>query len=418
MAFVLLAALLAFYGGLRPPLHHDLKSVEVPFGASTDLESSPEALLDGRRQFRLQSPGGVLLVFLGVMALIVLRRPQHLAVMAGGLLVASFVLGADLCLNHPRLVELIDSEREERRQIVDTLRGLDETSVVQARGPDSGAALAPSPLLIGATHLSYWHWLIPLSILGVLFGNQKASGRPLRRLAIWAFVAVGLASIVVGDRVRAEYHWNRAAQLELSGDIPRARQALDRSVEVFPELGQLQRTWLLSGKLDFHAGRSTPQERLFRAHQQADAKNFRHAEALVEALVLEVDSPVLRREAGRIFTLKGMAHYRRGELGAAENSWHKASALCPGRVDYPFYLGIVQASMDPSALGSVEKKFRQTLNRLADRALKADILASLADAYFDAGRMVEARACYMESLRTFALPKNSNYRAMKGLSGT
>ena len=144
MAFVLLAALLAFYGGLRPPLHHDLKSVEVPFGASTDLESSPEALLDGRRQFRLQSPGGVLLVFLGVMALIVLRRPQHLAVMAGGLLVASFVLGADLCLNHPRLVELIDSEREERRQIVDTLRGLDETSVVQARGPDSGAALAPT----------------------------------------------------------------------------------------------------------------------------------------------------------------------------------------------------------------------------------------------------------------------------------
>lgn len=420
-AFMALAGVLALSGGLRPPVHGDLKSVHLPIGALKAEDFSSATLLSSSGEVTLASPGMILLAMIGAAMVIVTLRPAVLGAVAGILLAASIGFGADICLNHPALVELMDSEYRQRRQVAVVLKDLEENVLVRdingritdAPGDGSGGEL----LLRGWTYLVRWHWLILLAGMGVLLGHGGTFSKRFRYLALWVFLGAALAGLLCVQRLRAEYYWFQVECLELRGDFSSARQALDRAIGIFPELDQLQRTWLLAGKLDFYQKRSTSREQFFRAHQLSNDQMLAQAVALMDMVVEKNHTQAVRNQAGRIFTLTGMDHYRHGRLCAAEDMWQRAQVVNPTRFDCRFFLGTVQRLMDPSRPELVEAKFQKIFSRLADRVLRADILSSLGDAYFEAGRMTEARQWYRKSRSAFGLPKNINYRAEKGLTG-
>ena len=66
-----------------------------------------------------------------------------------------------------------------------------------------------------------------------------------------------------------------------------------------------------------------------------------------------------------------------------------------------------------------ERTFRPLLEDTADKALQADILSNVGDAYFRAGRFPEARRRYAESFDLYNMPQldRINYRAQRRLGG-
>ncbi len=142
----------------------------------------------------------------------------------------------------------------------------------------------------------------------------------------------------------------------------------------------------------------------------------------------------LRNEAGRLWTNAGLQYYLRGELltdeglvyseqnlrlSAAEAAWRRAAELDPDRFDCAFYLGTVAARVDRSRPERAQEAFQPLLDGCADRALRADILNIVGDAYFEASRMSEARRRYVESFDVFNMPgvDKINYRAQRRLGG-
>jgi tetratricopeptide (TPR) repeat protein len=142
----------------------------------------------------------------------------------------------------------------------------------------------------------------------------------------------------------------------------------------------------------------------------------------------------VRHQAARMWTNIGLTYYLRTAmltdaglvyyeqnrwLTAAEESWQRASQIDPGKRDVLFYLGMIQARADRSRPELVQAAFDPLLKGCADRALRADILNVLGDAYFEAGHLMKARRCYVESFDVYNLPgvDRINYRAQRRLGG-
>src|SRR5262249_23312907 len=150
--------------------------------------------------------------------------------------------------------------------------------------------------------------------------------------------------------------------------------------------------------------------------------------ALMEDLLPEggCGHPVVRRQAARFLTETGLEYYRQDaalaapsawrigvpfftdppvfppRLAAAQDAWQRAAALTPVERDCSYcYLGVAQAHTDLARPDLAEAEFARVLPRLPDRPLRADILATLGDAYFQAGQMAEARKYYAKSVETF-----------------
>lgn len=120
------------------------------------------------------------------------------------------------------------------------------------------------------------------------FGRPPGGAGPLRRrlaiLCLWGLLGVGLGCGLCSRRLRAEYYWLQARDLEGRCDYEAARQALETAVDLCPEFGRLERTWLLAGKLDYRAARPTPQVQFFRAYQFARDREAPRAVAYREDL--------------------------------------------------------------------------------------------------------------------------------------
>jgi hypothetical protein len=146
-------------------------------------------------------------------------------------------------------------------------------------------------------YLLYGQWLALWAVGGILFAGRGTLRRRGRAVLLWSAAGLVLAGGFGARRLAAEFHWSRARDLEGEGDPDAAADALRAAVAVFPELQQLERTWLLLGKLDYQAGRHTLQERFFRAFQIERDKGLPRAVAYSE------DLP---------WTIKRTADYRTG----------------------------------------------------------------------------------------------------------
>lgn len=421
--FFLIALVLATSGWLRPPLSHDIRSVYLSLGLVDSASQSPAEMLYGTRRVPIDSAGVAVVVLIAVAAALVFRKPARFAGFAGVLLCASLGATAATIVNHPALIELFDFEQKQRGEIVAMLRDLEANAVTD----NSNARVRALPaeegerggLTRGFVYVWGGWWLIPFAAGGVLFGSRGPLRRRLGRLSIWLLLGAVLSGALCFRRVRAEYHWMHAERLEAEGNSRGARQALETAVSQFPEFSRLERTWLLEGKLDFREGKTTSYERFFRAHQLGRNGEFSEAIALMED-ALEAGGrgrAAAHYQLANLLTAAGLEHHSLDRFEAAVDVWQRAKQMVPFKLDCAFYLGTLRAQTDRARPHLAEDAFAPLLERLADRALRADILASLGDAYFETGQMAGARRRYEDSYTAFNLPKKINYRAQKGLLG-
>ena len=508
--FLVCAAGLVLSGWLRPPLARDISSLHIPLGVVGDGATTPEEILFGPRRVPLDSIGIVLLALLAGMWIVLMARPERFALCAGVLLCVSLAANAAVALNHPALIELLDYEYEQRQLVSQVLNRAEENAMVNATNGRIGLRGSPvgdqqrGDMGRGWVYLLYGRWLVGWSVLGLLLG---AWGPCLRRAAVlarWGGLGVVCSLAVCLPRLHAEYHWNQANRLEASGCYGAARHHLRKALHAFPALERLERSWLLSGKLDFREGRVSAHEKFYRAYQLARDKSaprgvtyqqdtpwaifgvrdersgltsgpsgfnmsigpgagksgifnyrlapgayqgrfsgsyplsreddFLHAIALMEAVRLEQGEyhPALAAQAARLWAEWGLTLYRRAGtrsakledkfddnnlfLAAAQQSWLNSWKVDPRRRDCAFYLGTAQAQVrgEPQ---SVESLFAPLLSNLGDQMLQADIMTTVADSYFEAGQVTEARRRYARSFDTFCLPKVINKRAQSRLGG-
>jgi tetratricopeptide (TPR) repeat protein len=524
LAFLVAATALVLAGWLRPPLSPDLRSIYLPLGL-WQATLVPEEILHGPRRVPADSAGIVLLVLIAAGAAAVVRRPECLGVVAGLLLCGALAANAALVCNHPTLIEMLDREYEQRRQIASMSAESPEGNPMSPEenpmaAPNNGrVGLAGAPvadeqradLVRGWVYLLYGYWLVPWAVAGIFFGSPGPLSRRLVGATLWAALGSGVAGLVCFQRLHAEYYWCRARALEGEGDAHAAREALRMANTLFPPFEHLERTWLLAGKLDYRQKRPTPFAHFFQAYQLArdkvraravayqqdfpwqiartqdyreglytppagydrtltpgladtgtlDARvghhlfgleapsstlfqtywfantwELRKAILLMEELLARGGEPhpAVRHQTARLWTDLGLHYYLRGtivtdaglvyseqdrRLMAAQAAWLRASQISPAKRDSAFYLGMVQTRADRLHPELVEASFAPLLTGLADRALRADVLNVLGDAYFEAGRMIEARRRYVESFDVFNLPGATkiNYRAQRRLGG-
>ena len=512
--FFLVAGLFATAGWLRPPLSPDLRGFHLPLGLWES--ASPEELLRGSRPIAPDGIGVLLLALAGGGLAAVLWRPAFFGRVAGLLLAAALAGNAAAAFNHPALVELMDLEFEQRRQIIGSvdIPTMQEDPLATRDNGRVGetAALAGDEqrgdLMRGLLYLLHGRWLVLWAAVGILLGGTGSLSCRLQYAGRWAVFGLLLAGAVCGRRLIAEASWAQAVAREGEGDYEGSDRALRAAISWFPECECLERTWLLGGKLDHRCGRTTPRARFFRAYQLARDRSRPRAVAFREdlpwvvphtadyreglapwpsgldrslapgsvgsgtedirrgynrpegaeptvfatdpardleqgwALALTADlvgdqgpgCPAVLHQAARLWGDAGLTFYHRGALfksgdriyfedsrclGVAEVAWRRGFALVPADRSCQYFLGMTWAGADPYSPERAEAAFRPLLAETADRALQADILSNLADAFFRAGSFAEARRLYAESFDRFNMPQidRINYRAQRRLGG-
>jgi tetratricopeptide (TPR) repeat protein len=236
-----------------------------------------EQLLAGPRRTAPDGIGVILLALLASGTALVLWRPDRLGVVAGLVLATAVAGNAAAALNHPALIELMDLEYEQRRQIVESVNipTMQEDPMATRDNGRIGATGAPDADDLrgdparGWVYLLHGRWLVLWAVAGLVLATPGTLPRRLRRACCWIAVGGALAGMVCSRRLAGECCWAQALRQEGTGDHEAARQALQTAVSLFPEFDHLERTWLLAGKLDHRQGRSTPQEQFFRVYQLA-----------------------------------------------------------------------------------------------------------------------------------------------------
>jgi tetratricopeptide (TPR) repeat protein len=535
IAFLMTALLFVCLGWLHPPLSRDISAFSLslfpsvgkvglvesplremmPSGSPSKEANLPKSRFEGPR---FDSPGMLLASLIAVLMCVMLVRPGYIAIAAGLLLSGSIAANAALALNHPVLIEKLDREYEQRQQIAGALMKSPERPVlvnyrngrIGLDGAPGGEQQRGDPIR-GWVYLKYGCWLVGWSALGLLLGSGGPLNRRLGYLCGWIGLGLALACLVCFSRLQAEFFWFRAKNLEAQGRSQEARQALNDALRHFPALAQLERTWLLAGKVDNQLARQvgphpsppttefSSEERFFHAYQlsrdpakarsvsatpdlpwliakgpdlsqtlgsvpsdfalmeapeTADVPEFQlgqnpllnqrvrflnqwQAIAVLEDLqrYQKSNDPVIRRQAARLWTDRGLHLYWRESsltdsgpdyasqqrrLMEARSAWQRAFQWDPDRMDISVYLALVQAQSDPDHPGQADALLAPFLNgpgSLGDRVLRADLLDTLGDIYFQAGDIEEARRRYAASFDLLNLSRKHNYRAQRGLGG-
>ncbi len=431
LGFLAVMALLTNMGWLRPPLSDDIRNFHLPLLGCAAQGLTASAVLYRPRAFICLSPGALMLVLIAVGAIVVWRKPERFQVAAGLLLCGVLGCLASIVFNHPELVEQLDRQHEQRRQLVSLMgstaappvRITDTPRVEQAADEAPPGALLQS-LVYLRTHglLALW-----LPVLACLLSTKGPLHRRLGYLGLWCLAGVLFAGGVSSRRLSAEWQWEQAVQADRRGAVEAAERHARAALERFPELARLERTWALLGKLDYRQGRSSPAARCFCAFQMAHNKKLRQAIGEIDDLMRELgtrDSALstqhsaLRSLLADLESELGFNLFHQEHFQGAENAWCRALERDPAQVFRRLFVATLRARVDhddPEAIAAVVDPL---LDRLTgDRTLRAALLAMLGDSYFRAGQFSKARARYEESMDTYNLPKRVNYRAQRGLVG-
>mgnify|MGYP001827469088 CR=1 FL=1 len=418
---------------IRPPLSADLRGWEIPLSI-TDYEDAT-AVIDGVRSIHLASPGVVLLVVLVPATILALHDPRHAGLLGGLLLVTTCATHAMVAARQPVLFELLEQQQDQRQDMITVLHRM---SSGQSLASDDNGRVSSQP--VSLVHLGrissvarfalYGIWLVPLSVALILCVSAGGLTRRLAKLGGWTAVAIAITIPVCSQRMRAEWHWEQAWQLTHQADYRNAREQLAQAIECFPALADLQRTWYLAGKLDFHDRRESVQLLFYRAFQLWQQNAVNEAADLLVPQMRRPDSPAaVGTLAAEIRTQLGVTRFldAAGQVvgdqrsmarsSAAAAAWKSALQVDPRRADCLLYLTLSYAWSGRDR-DLVDQTTGQLLERIADRTVRADLLNCLGDVFFRAGNFAAARRAYNDSREQFDLPKDMNFRARRGLLGT
>jgi tetratricopeptide (TPR) repeat protein len=228
--------------------------------------------------------GGFLIAVITVCLLAQRRYPRKFGLFAGCLLAAAVAANATIIFNHPLLIELLDFEYEQRRQIAAVIgKSPEKKAMASPHNGRIGVAGAPfqdeqrADSIRGTVYLLYGQWLVGWAIVGILAGSAAPLGRRFVQIGGWSLAGAALACLLCAPRLAAEYHWLQAKSCEAEGDADAARDELEKAVAAYPDFARLERTWLLRGKVDHGLNQPSPQAQFFQAYQMARDKSLPRA---------------------------------------------------------------------------------------------------------------------------------------------
>lgn len=407
---------------LRPPLSHDVSGFELPlFGEPMRILQEGENPLTTHGWVWL-SPG-VLVAGLAVLcALAVLVRIERFAAASGIMLAGWLVCDASLAINQPIIVEQMDRQLEAHTALRTMLLATAHPEVdIMAYPRYSRAALhgRRGGILRGFDYFPVGRsTFLALAFFGVVLGQRSSLRRRLGLAAVWIVVGLLAAGIVCGRRLTAEWYWQRAVIAEANGDLYQADAMYEHSLRIVPALKNLERTWALRGLIDFQRGRRTPAARYFVGTQWARNGRLDEAISEFERLVGE-DHLVGSMQSWHADAIADLAlqRFRQGSIGGAEKLYRLANEIDVSLPERQLAVAVMLSHRANRAPDQIAGVLDPLLPKLADRALRASLLAMLGDSYFEAGEFAQARRLYHRSLSAFSLPKSINYRALRGLVG-
>jgi len=429
--FLVGAALFCAGAWLRPPLSPDIRGFQLPVSIIPQ-EVSADHILPKPREFQLDSVGVVCLGIVLIGVILVMIRPRWTGLVAGVLLAASIAGNASAVFNHPKLIEMMDSEIIQRGQIATVLRLRSEQTLAGNSTPRTAPLVLPphdnSPptqeippgnLLRGWQYLVFGVWLSLSALLVVLLCCAGSWQRRLAHTGMWTTAGLLLTLVVCGARFTAEWHWTDAIKLEEQGKLAEARLALDRAVDLYSEFELLERTWLLAGKIDFRAGKSTPQSLYYRVAQLALHDDRGTSVGLLTDLLKSPagSATAVRELAGLVYSDMARKNFSKGLLMSAFDDYKLSAKYAPLRIDAIAGMGLCLIESDRARPELVAAYVSPLVDRLGDRVLRADLVERLGHAYFEAGQMAEARKQYERSMEIFSQPKYVNAPAQEGLLG-
>jgi hypothetical protein len=431
LALIFLLACLALAIGpwLRPPLAVDIRGAAIPLnGALSPVPSSVETPVSG-------SIGGLLSVLVALGALAVVWEPRLLKSVAGCLLTVAIACNMSLVANNPQAFERFHHQEAQRLEVAELLERAEPGALTKPNnGRTSGRAHSDESdlgCLDDARYLTRGIWLAPLAALALLAAVPGSVGRRLGYLAVYSCLGLALGTALSWRRVVGEIAWLDAKDHAARCEFELVSQSLDRAGQAFPGLLDQERSWLLVGRIDQELNRSSDKREYFLAQQALHQNEYHRAIALLQK---EADGDLARYALSRGLTRQGVHSLEVHDRALHDVPFFAEFARLPARSSAAcalwwraietdtdealaarLMLGEALANIDFSPMSTIG--LLQPIASLPDRALRADVLDTLGDARFRAGRFDDARESYEQSMKAFMLPKIINYRGQRGLGG-
>lgn len=288
IGFAGMAAILSVGPWLTPALSPDVRGLQLPlgvFGSQLDQD-----FLGDSRSIQSVSVGSALLFVIAAGLGIALALPTRTAILAGSLLAAGVAANAVAILNHPTLIQAMDIEYEQRLQIVESMniRLMEEDRVAIAENARVGGPGYLSgdeqrgDLVRGWIYSMRGRWLIVWALLGLMIATPGGWFQRCRTIVAWSCVGVCCGGLLCSRRIMAEVYWSQALRSEQRAEWDAADGWLSGCLRISPEMENLERTWLLAGKLDFLQNRGTHKQQFYRVFQAARERTRPRAVALRE----------------------------------------------------------------------------------------------------------------------------------------
>ena len=425
LAFFIVMMAVALGGWIRPPLSSDIRAWHLPLFQTVSTEAAANAIVYGPRKVYPLGIATVVVTALGIGLVLTLRRPRRFGIACAGVLAVTVLVLGVLIFKHPLLYAALIDQSDQYSRMAGFLSDIEQDAVTDV----SDARVAPSSVASsgdgaglghGAPFLWQGKWLAVLAGIGALFGLRGTVGR--RLVVTGGALVIGAvgAILICHGPLRSEFHFRRAWQQEQLGLTSKARESLDRAIAACKPIESLERVWLLKGRLDERENVDSPERAYFAALRlERDGQSQAAVDRLRAALTGRFPDAeaTLQCKLSRLLTKVGLAEFEADRLAPAVDHFASAKSLSPTAIDAAMFVGLVQSKLDPQHPERAESLLAPVLGATADRLIRADILATLGDTYFEAGRMVEARDRYRASIRAFNLPKQINYRAQRGLVG-
>lgn len=432
LALISLAICALFATGtwLRPPISKDLRGFHIPLGINPQRSLSIEQIVATTRPLVLDSIALPLLFVVALAIIPVLIAPRTVNWFAGVLMAFAMAGTAATMMNHPAIIEQLESEYEQRAtirgvmgyQAETLLSGLLKPRLDDPQFDETGLfaemGLKPHDAVRGWMYVVYGPWLVGFAGLVVLYSTTGSVGRKLMMVGLWCVIGAALSAVVTHRRLHAEYVYQLVLADEAAQRYDAARDRLLEVMQIFPALQETDRYWITQGRLDYRLGRENQYTCYFESVRYFEDYAVDEAHAGTRELMSKASSsPVARRFAGHVFSSWAVGNYQAQNYAAAERAWAESGTYFPSSYDAAIGRGMAVASVDPDRVEEVAGDIIPLIPLIGDQVLACDMVAVVGDAYFAAGDFEEARYYYSWSKDIFNLPKTSNYHSQRGLLG-
>ncbi len=420
LAYFTCMAIFTLTGWVRPPIGRDIGGLHIPLLA--DDSGSATAAIYGPRSIAPLGVGTLMLGTIAIGVILVSISPKRVDVAAGLILCATLISTAAVWFNHADWVGELDRQDLQRRAIV-TL--LEESAVppipitsyprVDGLPVDDAHGLWLNMGTYVPRHRSLFYLATFVAVALAVAGPLQ---RRLGYVLVWTSLGLVLGGVVSHKRLLAERLWVRAVDSDASGRLDEAEDLAWAALTGFPQMTSGRQAWEFLGRLDYRRGRDTSEARYFLAIQQG--RNGDERGALGELNLLLGDKRLgkeIAKSFADILVLRAVRQARGYERDVAMQSIERAIELDPSQEYLPLFTAALRAPIEREDPTAVATLVDGRTPAMADRALAAALEAMLGDCYFECGYFSDARLRYDKSMALYSLPKQINYRGMRGKLG-